>query len=223
MVVTRPASTTCRTTGLNTRTGRGHTPGWPSCFLLAPRRSPRYYVDTSIKARLPRRRACHRRAERIRLRSEHPGATAEKLPPPGARETPHPRHLSRGSQTLYGFATPADRDFFRMMIENVTGVGPKMALTIMSRLSLPSLESAIRMGDIATLAKCPGIGKKTPSDWWLSWRGAAEASGGGMRRPEARRQHPSRCGAALSALGTKRRTRTRRSGGRPFHSVPGDD
>src|SRR5678816_341316 len=47
------------------------------------------------------------------------------------------------------------------MIENVTGVGPKMALTIMSRLSLPSLESAIRIGDIATLAKCPGIGKKT--------------------------------------------------------------
>ena len=47
------------------------------------------------------------------------------------------------------------------MIENVTGVGPKMALTIMSRLSLPSLEGAIRTGDINTLAKCPGIGKKT--------------------------------------------------------------
>ena len=65
------------------------------------------------------------------------------------------------SQTLYGFASPAERDFFRLMIENVTGVGPKMALTIMSRLSLPSLESAIRMGDITTLAKTQGIGKKT--------------------------------------------------------------
>src|SRR5204862_277150 len=51
--------------------------------------------------------------------------------------------------------------FFRLMIENVTGVGPKMALTIMSRLSLPSLESAIRTGDITTLAKTQGIGKKT--------------------------------------------------------------
>ena len=70
-------------------------------------------------------------------------------------------HVKEDGLALYGFATPADRDFFRMMIENVTGVGPKMALTIMSRLSLPSLESAIRMGDIATLAKCPGIGKKT--------------------------------------------------------------
>jgi Holliday junction DNA helicase RuvA len=47
------------------------------------------------------------------------------------------------------------------MIEHVSGIGPKTALTIMSRLSLPSLESAIRMGDINTLAKCPGIGKKT--------------------------------------------------------------
>jgi Holliday junction DNA helicase RuvA len=65
------------------------------------------------------------------------------------------------SQTLYGFASPAERDFFRLMIEHVTGVGPKVALSIMSRLSLPLLESAIRLGDIGTLAKCPGIGKKT--------------------------------------------------------------
>ncbi len=47
------------------------------------------------------------------------------------------------------------------MIEHVSGVGPKVSLTIMSRLSLPLLESAIRLGDVATLAKCPGIGKKT--------------------------------------------------------------
>src|SRR5690349_5746351 len=91
-----------------------------------------------------------------------PVTTAEKLPAPGATVKLHTLAIYReDSQTLYGFATPAERDFFRLMIENVTGVGPKMALTIMSRLSLPSLESAIRMGDINTLAKCPGIGKKT--------------------------------------------------------------
>jgi holliday junction DNA helicase RuvA len=91
-----------------------------------------------------------------------PVTTAEKLPSPGATVKLHTLVIYReDAQTLYGFATTADRDFFRLMIENVTGVGPKMALTIMSRLSLPSLESAIRMGDIATLAKCPGIGKKT--------------------------------------------------------------
>jgi holliday junction DNA helicase RuvA len=91
-----------------------------------------------------------------------PVTTAEKLPSPGAMVKLHTLVIYReDAQTLYGFASPAERDFFRLMIENVTGVGPKMALTIMSRLSLPSLESAIRMGDIATLAKCPGIGKKT--------------------------------------------------------------
>jgi holliday junction DNA helicase RuvA len=91
-----------------------------------------------------------------------PVTTAEKLPQPGAAVKLHTLVIYReDAQTLYGFASAAERDFFRLMIENVTGVGPKMALTIMSRLSLPSLESAIRMGDIATLAKCPGIGKKT--------------------------------------------------------------
>lgn len=91
-----------------------------------------------------------------------PVTTAERLPQLGAMVKLHTLVIYReDAQTLYGFATPAERDFFRLMIENVTGVGPKMALTIMSRLSLPSLESAIRMGDITTLAKCPGIGKKT--------------------------------------------------------------
>lgn len=91
-----------------------------------------------------------------------PVTTAEKLPNPGVTVKLHTLVIYReDAQTLYGFATPAERDFFRLMIENVTGVGPKMALTIMSRLSLPSLKSAIRMGDINTLAKTPGIGKKT--------------------------------------------------------------
>ena len=91
-----------------------------------------------------------------------PVTTAEKLPQPGSQVKLHTLVIYReDAQTLYGFASTAERDFFRLMIENVTGVGPKMALTIMSRLSLPSLESAIRMGDINTLAKCPGIGKKT--------------------------------------------------------------
>src|SRR5882672_10426947 len=91
-----------------------------------------------------------------------PVTTAEKLPLPGATVKLHTLVIYReDSQTLYGFAAPAERDFFRLMIENVTGVGPKVALSIMSRLSLPLLESAIRLGDIGTLAKCPGIGRKT--------------------------------------------------------------
>ena len=91
-----------------------------------------------------------------------PVTTAEKLPAPGALVKLHTLVIYReDAQTMYGFATAADRDFFRLMIEHVTGVGPKGALGIMSRLSVPLLEDAIRVGDIATLAKCQGIGKKT--------------------------------------------------------------
>ena len=91
-----------------------------------------------------------------------PVTTAERLPRAGSVVRLHTLVIYReDSQTLYGFASAEDRDFFRLMIENVTGVGPKMALSIMSRLSLPLLQGAIRSGDVATLAKCPGIGKKT--------------------------------------------------------------
>lgn len=91
-----------------------------------------------------------------------PTTTAEKLPAPGATVRLYTHVVYReDSQTLYGFATLAERDFFRLLIEKVTGVGPRMALSIMSRLSLPVLQRAIAAGDVATLAKCPGIGKKT--------------------------------------------------------------
>jgi holliday junction DNA helicase RuvA len=91
-----------------------------------------------------------------------PVTTAEKLPATGAQVKLHTLVVYReDAQTLYGFVMPEERDFFRLLIEHVTGVGPKGALTIMSKLSLSLLESAIRAGDIATLAKCPGIGKKT--------------------------------------------------------------
>jgi Holliday junction DNA helicase RuvA len=91
-----------------------------------------------------------------------PVTTAERLPPPGQRVKLHTLAVYReDSQTLYGFATEEERDFFRLMVEKVTGVGPKMALSVLSKLSLATLQGAIASGDVALLAKCPGIGKKT--------------------------------------------------------------
>lgn len=91
-----------------------------------------------------------------------PVTTAERLPQPGQHAQLHTLVIYReDSQTLYGFASEAERDFFRLMIEKVTGVGPKMALSVLSKLSLPVLHSAISAGDVGLLAKCPGIGKKT--------------------------------------------------------------
>jgi Holliday junction DNA helicase RuvA len=107
-----------------------------------------------------------------------PVTTAEKLPATGTVVKLHTLVIYReDAQTLYGFATTAERDFFRLMIEHVTGVGPKMALTIMSKLSLPLLQAAIRAGDIATLAKCPGIGKKTAERLVVELRAKVGASG----------------------------------------------
>ncbi len=108
-----------------------------------------------------------------------PVTTSERLGPLGAPVKLHTHVVYReDAQTLYGFATAAERDFFRLMIENVTGVGPKVALSIMSRLSLPLLEGAIRAGDVGTLSKCPGIGKKTAERLVVELRarmGAGEA------------------------------------------------
>ena len=108
-----------------------------------------------------------------------PVTTAERLPAVGTEIRLHTLVIYReDAQTLYGFATAEDRDFFRLMIENVTGIGPKMALSIMSRLSLALLQGAIRAGDIATLAKCPGIGKKTAERLVVELKGRVGALGG---------------------------------------------
>lgn len=139
-----------------------------------------------------------------------PVTTAERLPPAGTEVTLHTIVIYReDSQTLYGFATQEDRDFFRLMIEHVTGIGPKMALSIMSRLSLPLLQGAIRTGDIATLAKCPGIGKKTAERLVIELKsrvGAGNGAAGAMLSsgPSAAGKSPhSDAVAALVALGYK--------------------
>jgi Holliday junction DNA helicase RuvA len=91
-----------------------------------------------------------------------PITTAERLPAIGQPVRLHTVAIYReDSQSLYGFATAEERDFFRLLIDHVSGVGPKVALTIMSRLSLPVLRTAILDGDVGLLSKCHGIGKKT--------------------------------------------------------------
>ncbi len=91
-----------------------------------------------------------------------PITTAEKLPAAGAQVKLLIVPVFReDSHTLYGFVTNAEKDFFKLLVEKVSGVGPKVALGILSHLSIPLLQKAIINGDVTTLAKCPGIGKKT--------------------------------------------------------------
>ena len=91
-----------------------------------------------------------------------PVTTAEKLPPAGQSCQLFTQAVYReDSATLYGFATRDDRDFFRLLVEKVSGIGPKIAISMLSRMSPELLRSAIASADVALLAKCPGIGKKT--------------------------------------------------------------
>ncbi len=64
------------------------------------------------------------------------------------------------SMSLYGFATAAERDTFEILL-SVSGVGPKMALAVISTLSLDSLRNAVIGERAEILSRVPGIGKKT--------------------------------------------------------------
>ena len=139
-----------------------------------------------------------------------PVTTTERLPPVGSAVRLHTLAVYReDSQTLYGFAAAEDRDFFRLMIENVTGIGPKVALSIMSRLSLPLLLGAIRSGDIATLSKCPGIGRKTAERLVVELKTRVGATGDAVQAvqaaggPAGARTPHADAVAALVALGYK--------------------
>jgi Holliday junction DNA helicase RuvA len=64
-------------------------------------------------------------------------------------------------QDMYGFLSKEERDFFKLVVEKVSGVGPKTTLNLMSKLSLSIIKNAIESRDLDILAKCHGIGKKS--------------------------------------------------------------
>jgi Holliday junction DNA helicase RuvA len=91
-----------------------------------------------------------------------PISTTERLPAVGQTVRLHTVALYReDSQTLYGFASVPERDTFRLFLDKVSGIGPKTALSILSKLSISVLHQAILAGDVKILSQCPGIGKKT--------------------------------------------------------------
>jgi Holliday junction DNA helicase RuvA len=69
-------------------------------------------------------------------------------------------HVREDALVLYGFPSLADRDAFRTVL-GVSGVGPKIALAILSALPAESLAQAIALGDHAVFKGIPGVGKKT--------------------------------------------------------------
>ena len=92
---------------------------------------------------------------------EVPITTSFDMPDIGSKVLLYTHFVVReDAQLLYGFLRKQDRDMFRVLIK-VNGVGPKVALAILSGLDSASLVRCVEHDDLATLVKLPGIGKKT--------------------------------------------------------------
>jgi holliday junction DNA helicase RuvA len=74
------------------------------------------------------------------------------------------------AQLLYGFGTAQERNAFRQLIK-ITSVGPRMALSILSGMSVPDLAHAITLQEAGRLTKVPGVGKKTAERLLLELKG----------------------------------------------------
>ncbi|MFH1066933.1 MAG: Holliday junction branch migration protein RuvA, partial [bacterium] len=70
-------------------------------------------------------------------------------------------HVREDEHTLFGFLTTEERDLFKLLVAHVSGVGPKLALMILSGCAPEQLRSAVAQGDAAFLARMKGVGKKT--------------------------------------------------------------
>jgi Holliday junction DNA helicase RuvA len=91
-----------------------------------------------------------------------PLSSYDKLPAPG-QTVKILTHLAirEDAHVLYGFMTAAERDLFRLLIHTVSGIGPKIALNVLSGVSVPAFKGAVANGDVKALSQISGVGKKT--------------------------------------------------------------
>lgn len=70
-------------------------------------------------------------------------------------------HVTERDHTLYGFATAEERDLFRLLINRVSGIGPKMALAVLSGMAVSDFKDNVIRNDVNALSRISGVGKKT--------------------------------------------------------------
>ena len=132
-----------------------------------------------------------------------PLSSFEKLPALGQAVTLKTQLVVReDSQTLYGFATDDERDLFKL-IQSVSGIGPRLALNVLSGMSVVTFKGAIGAGDVRLLSSINGVGKKTAERMVLELKdkvGVATALG---QAAPPRDKTIADAAAALEALGTK--------------------
>src|SRR5947209_8937877 len=112
------------------------------------------------------------------------------------------------AQVLYGFMTPAERDLFRLLVNNVSGIGPKLALAVLSGMSVNNFKAAVVNSDVAALSKISGLGKKTAERIVLELKdklgvAAAWEAASAIRAPTPDQEQANEAVLALIALGYK--------------------
>jgi Holliday junction DNA helicase RuvA len=91
-----------------------------------------------------------------------PLSSFDKLPMPGQSIKLLTQLVVReDAHILYGFMTSEERDLFRLLIHTVSGIGPKTALNVLSGISVTAFRGAVASGDLKSLSKISGVGKKT--------------------------------------------------------------
>src|SRR5437016_3611091 len=138
-----------------------------------------------------------------------PLASYDKLPPVGqpVRILTH-LHVREDAHVLYGFMTPAERDLFRLLVNNVSGIGPKLALAVLSGMSVNNFKAAVVNSDITSLSKISGLGKKTAERIVLELKdklgvAAAWEAASTMHAPTPEQDQANEAVLALIALGYK--------------------
>lgn len=126
------------------------------------------------------------------------------IPEIGETATLHTHFVVReDAQQLYGFSQLEERALFRHLIR-VNGVGPKMALAILSGMSTDQFVRCVRSDDLATLVKVPGVGKKTAERLLIEMRDKLDTvavEGVEDNLPAASRDINAEAESALTALG----------------------
>jgi Holliday junction DNA helicase RuvA len=138
-----------------------------------------------------------------------PLSSFAKLPQPGNDVKLLTQLIIReDAHTLYGFASAAERDLFRLLTNNVSGIGPKTALNILSGMNPVAFRGAVANGDVKSLSQISGVGRKTAERIVVELRdkigaaGAWEASSA-ARSLSASDQKVNDAVLALMALGFK--------------------
>lgn len=89
-----------------------------------------------------------------------PLSTYYTLPESGRIRLHVHTHVREDALSLFGFATPAEQELFVTLI-GISGIGPKLALNILSHIQVAELQGAVLAGDLKRISALPGIGKKT--------------------------------------------------------------